>query len=75
VITQTQRSIEQYQHNPYLSARQKASIIDSLQASVKQQQDQLAKTKNTLLPIIEGYAVAIVPLVFLTRPSVKTVFS
>jgi len=73
-INHTQQTITQYQNNPNISASDKAQIIKSLQDTEKREQQQVSKTNKTLLPFIEGYAISLLPLVFLSRPSVKEIF-
>ena len=73
-LASTQHTIASYQDNPTLTATQKARIIQPLQEAAKRDQQLLDQNKNALLPLIIAYIIAIAPLVFLTRPSVKAVF-
>lgn len=79
-----QTTISSYQNNTSIPASQKQQIISELEGNLKQDQQQLKQLKqlqkqnsgiSSLVKLIPTYLLAILPLVFLTRPRVKEVFS
>ena len=82
-VIQTQNEITQYQDNSSIPASQKQLIITELQQQITQEQSQVQQynkayshvVRNEYISIGEAYLLAIVPLVFLTRSSVKEIFS
>ena len=77
-------SIANYQNSTSLPASEKQQIISSLENELAQDQQQLKQDQqlqkkntgvNVLVELIPTYLLAILPLVFLTRPRVIEVFS
>lgn len=74
-ISSTNAQISGYQNNPAIPSGQKKQITQQLKNDENTQIKLISKEKkDSIAPLIEGYAIAIVPLIFLTRPSVKKEF-
>jgi hypothetical protein len=80
-IAQDQQQIKNVQHNDlapglHLTSTQKQQQIQQLQKDIANTKKAEAKLSSVRLyaGLIQGYLLAIIPLVFLTRPSVKGVF-
>lgn len=73
-ITLIQQEIKKTQNDHSLAADSKAQTIQQLQGEVNAEQHSVDSTKRLLLPLIEGYVITVLPLVFFTRPKVKEVF-
>jgi len=74
-IASTKQEISQYQNDTSIPASQKTQLIQQVQNTENSELQLLSKEKTSLFPIIEGYIIAIIPLIFLTLPPVKEEFS
>ncbi|HUC88395.1 MAG TPA: hypothetical protein VMR95_04620 [Candidatus Binatia bacterium] len=79
IIASTNKEIANYQSNTSIPANQKAQIIQEIKntenGELKTPDYPTVIVEKTIGPLIEGYAIAIIPLIFLTRPTVKEEFS
>jgi disulfide bond formation protein DsbB len=73
-ITSTQNEITNYQNNTSIPSAQRQQVVSELQQDLAHEKKE-QKPVFGLLNLIPDYFIALVPLIFLTRPSVKEQFS
>jgi len=73
-IVITQREITQYQNNKSIPDSQKQVIVSELKQTLARE-EKAAHSTVKLYNLIPAYLIALIPLIFLTRPSVKEQFS
>jgi hypothetical protein len=79
IIASTNKEIANYESSTTIPTNQKTQIIQEIKNTENNELNSpeypTVTVKKTIVPIIEGYAIAIIPLIFLTRPSVKEEFN
>ncbi|HUD07414.1 MAG TPA: hypothetical protein VMR34_06035 [Candidatus Saccharimonadales bacterium] len=74
IVAQINQQIAHTKSDTSYSSAQINQVVSSLKLNERLEQQPTLRTHNILLPISESYFIAIVPIVFLTRKPVKTVF-
>lgn len=73
-IVTTQQVVINYQNNTFIPASEKTQLIQKATQNEQQFLLELQKSKASIMPLIEAYVISLLPIIFLTRRSVKEIF-